>query len=134
MACLTCDREPGRRVIRVRRFLEVHQVAARAVPRGGLVVRACMARRALRRSVLPRQRESRAGVVVELSGAPADGRVATDTCSSEPGCRVIRVRRLLEIRQMAAFAGHRRPGILSADMTRQALHARVLAGQRKSRA
>jgi len=90
--------ESGSDVVRVRRRLEVLQMAGltRRTQRRVLVIH--MTRSAGDRCVFPGQWESRAGVVVECRRNPRRGCVACLAVLREPCCGVIRIRAALVVR------------------------------------
>ena len=91
-----------------------------------------MARCADHRCMLARQREPGL-VVIEIRRLPGRRRMALRTILGKAARHVIRIRRLLIIRQMATDAGCRRPRISPAHVARRADHRRVLPRQRKLR-
>jgi len=97
--------EAGLHVIRIRRALEVLQVTAnaRCVGTGQVVVVVDMALRAGNCRMCPSQRES-SGRVIERRVRPRDRIVALLTSLREAGLHVVRVRRSLEVRQVAVHA------------------------------
>ncbi len=92
-------RKARRNVVWIRSLLEVGKMARRARRSEPGEFPTHVAIRACRRGVLPGQREPRLGVI-KLSTLPLDSRVAETTILREPGGDVIRIRRLLELRQM----------------------------------
>jgi hypothetical protein len=95
--------------------------------------------RGRRRSVRARQRET-GGAVVERSGVPAFGGMASRAIrrrKSGPGGRVYRGGGLLPSRQMASGVAavrlHSRQGVVVVDMARSAGHVGVPVGQQEAR-
>jgi hypothetical protein len=135
MARLAGLRESSRRVRRIIRAIEIRQVAADAsrVRAGQVVIAIHVALRALQGRVRAGQREARRRVIKGRI-APARGCVALLAGLREVGLHVIRVRRAVEIGQVAADAGGVRGGqvVVVIDVALGALQGRVRAGQREA--
>ena len=115
-------------MIRVRRVIEFLGVAREAVCRqcGEVVIHVAGCTR--NSDMRTRQREGRLGVI-ERRGTPRHCRVANGAVRRETGCRVIRVRRLIEIIDVARGASS---GCTRIDIVYMALGAgdrRVSAGE-----
>ena len=117
VALRTGLRKCGLHVIRIRRSLEILQVAADAsrIGAGQVVVAIHVALRALHRCVRPRQREPRSGVIKRCT-VPRSRVVALLAGLREPGLNVIRVRRGIEIFDVARSAISRRADKVAIDM------------------
>ena len=122
-------------MIRLRRALEVLQVAAHAgrIRASEVVVIVDVALCALHRRVRPGQRESRCRVI-EGGAGPRSGVVALLASLREAGTHVVRIRRALEVFQVAADAGRVCAGqvVVAIHVALRALHGGVRARQRKS--
>ena len=89
-----------------------------------------MATAARQRSVRSREREGRLGVV-ERCAQPIHRAVAHRAVRREPGGNVVRIRGLLESREVASRTLQRRSGKLAADVALRALHGGVRSRERK---
>jgi hypothetical protein len=118
-------------VVRACRFLEFQKVARRAGGARANELAAHVAARARRGCVFSGQRELRCRAVVELRARPLRCGVARFTSLRESGCRVVRVRRLLELRHVAIHASCWESGVLAAHVTTRAPRRRVFARQRE---
>ena len=119
-------REPGLHVVRVGRALEILQVAAHAscICAGQAVVVVGVALDALNAAMRTRQRET-GGRVIESRARPRGGVVALRAGLREPGLHVIRLRRALEILQVAAHASCicTSQAVVAVYVTLRALHS-----------
>ena len=134
VALLTGLREIRLHVVRIRRSLEIFQVAADAgsVGAGQIVVTIHVALRALQRRMRACERESR-GRVIEGRVAPRCRSVALLARRREVRLHVIRIGRSVEVRLMAADAGGVGAGqvVVVVDVTLHTSHGRVSARQRE---
>jgi hypothetical protein len=96
-------------VVRVRSFLEIGKVAARAVRRRASVFSSYVTLGALDGGVRTGQRERRV-VVIESRRNPADRGVTNLAFGWKPGSLVIRIRRVVVVGQMARHARRGRAG------------------------
>jgi len=132
---LTGLREPGLYVVRTGRSLEILQVAvdARRLRVRHVVVVVDVALRARHRRVRAGQRETSRGVI-ERRGRPRRRVVALLTGLCEARLHVIRIRRSLEILQVATDAGRVRGGqvVIAVHVALRALHRRVRTAQREA--
>jgi len=123
-------------VIRIRRALEVLQVAVHAVriATGQRVVVVDVALGALQRSMRTCEREARCGVI-EGRARPRRGVMALSAGLGEAGLHVVRIRGPLEVLQVAADASGvgTRQVVVVIDVTLCAGHCRVGPRQRESR-
>jgi len=108
MASNASSGEPGRNVIRVRGLLEISQMAAHAIHRSAGEAIICVTLGTRRGHVGAGEREFGGRVVIEFGAHPLCGCVASNASCGKAGRRMIRVRRLLKIIQMAAgtITGH----------------------------
>jgi hypothetical protein len=125
-------RESGGYVIRILRRLVVLQVAGLASRTQSGILIVHMARGASNAYVFTCQREPRAGVVIECCRSPGSRGVAGLAVLRKTCCGVVRIRRLLVIRQVAARARRTQTCIYAARMALRARRRRVAAGQWKS--
>jgi len=135
MARLASLRDARSHVVRIRGALEILQVAidASRVRACQVVVVIDVALRALHGGMGASQRESSRGVI-KRSLRPRSGVVALLTSLRESRGHVVRVRRGLEIFQMAADTSRVRirQVVVVVDVALRARHGRVSAGQRES--
>ena len=128
--------EARRHVIRIRRPLEVFQVATDTgrVGAGQVVVVIHVALHALHAGVCPGQRES-SGRVIEGGAGPRRGAVALLAGLREARRHVVRIRGALEVFQVAAHARRVRTGqvVVAIHVALRALHAGVRTRQREAR-
>jgi hypothetical protein len=132
MAGLARRREPSGNVVRVRRPLKILQVAGDAGCVRQTVVVVDMAGRARHVHVRARQRKPRC-VVIERRRLPRRRCMAGLARRREPSGNVVRVRRPLEILQVAGDAGCVRQAVVVVDVAGRARHAHVRARQCESR-
>ena len=130
MASNARRRESGRNVIRIRGLLEISQMAAHAIHRSAGELATHVALSTGHGHVSTSERERRLGVI-ELGAEPLRGRVAEGTGGGEPGRRMIRVRGLLEIGQMAPHAIHGRASELPTHVALSASHGHMGASERE---
>ena len=136
VALLTGGREVRLHVARIRRSVEVCLMAAHAsgIRSGQVVIAIHVALRALQRRMRTSERESR-GRVIEGCVTPRRRGVALLTGGREVRLHVIRIRRAVEIRLVAAYASRVCTGqvVIVIDVTLGALQRRVRAGEREAR-
>ena len=101
-------RESSRQMIRVRGLLEIGQMATHAIHRSAGEAVICVTLGTRRGHVGAGEREFGGRVVIELGAHPLCGCMASNASCGKAGRRMIRVRRLLKIIQMAAgtITGH----------------------------
>lgn len=131
VADLALLRDTGRSVVGIGRSLVILQVARNTGVAGQVEVATGVALAALQVGVAAGQRESHR-VVIESGRLPRGRRVTLLASLREPQRNVVRVTRLLEIRQVAAHAGRGRPLVFPADVTGRAVQARVHSRQREA--
>ena len=121
-------------MVRIRRPLEIFQVAVHAGAAIQAVVVVDVALRALQRGVRSGQRKSRRRMV-ECRAGPVGRRMTGLAGGGKPCRRVRRIIRSVEIVLMAADAGGIGAGqvVVPVDMALRALQCRVRTGQRESR-
>ena len=122
------QRESGGFVRRVRRPVEVGEMAIAASRAGQAVVIVEVAPGALLGSVQAHQRETRGGVV-ESSAVPIRRGVTPGTILREVGRLVRRIVGVVEIGLVTAPAGAARQAVVIAHVALRALHAGMSAGQ-----
>ena len=125
-------RKPRGHVVRAGGLLEIGQVAAGALERRRGVVAVHMTLCAVHGRVRAGEREPCRGVV-EFSALPVGCVVAGLARRGESALDVVRIRRLVEIRQVAARAIHGCAGEPAVHVALRALHAGVGAGEGKRR-
>ena len=128
MALFARLREPASNVVRVRGFLECGKVARRTLGGCAHVTAAYVALGALHGGVRTRKWKCCLGVV-KLSIAPGCRVMALHARLRNPCRGVVRISRLLKVRQMAGNALRGQPGKLSGGMALCALRVHVSAGQ-----
>ena len=132
VALLACRREVRLYVIRIRRSVEIRLVAADAcgVGTGQVVIVVHVALRASHGRVSARQRET-GRRVIERRVIPRRSVVALLAGLRESRTDVIRIRRSLEIFQVAAHASCRRQVVVIVDVALSTLQSRVRTGERE---
>jgi len=130
VAGITCRWKSRRRVAGVRGPLKILQVAARTSRRKACKLVVHVALRASHGHMRASQRKRCFGMV-ELGARPRRRRMASGAQSRETGRGVIRIRCLIEIREVAAGAVGRRAGELPSSMTLIAGQIDVCAGKRE---
>ena len=133
MAKNTVLREARGNVVRIRRALEVVQMATGTIFRRAFEHVVCMALLAGNGDVGSGEQELRGGVVVERRPLPLGGVVAGLTDLRKARRHMIGIRRSLELLQVAAHAVLRRPGKLVVYVAALAIHLRVGTRERKLR-
>lgn len=131
MAALAGLRKSVLHVIRIRGALEILEVARDAGGAGQVVVPVDMTLRARGAGVRSGQREANQ-IVVKRRRRPGGGGVTGLAGLRETELHVVRVLRLLEIRQVATDAGGRRALIFSAQVAGGTVEGGVRPGKRKS--
>ena len=133
VALLASCGEGGLHMVRTRGAVVVGQVTGDARRVGGAqsVIAVHMALRAEHRGVRPGEGETRRGVVKRRIG-PRGGGVALQAGGREPRLHVVRIRRPLEIRQMATDAICVGQIVIIIHVTQSTLHCRVRPRQRKA--
>jgi hypothetical protein len=121
-------REPRCRMIRIRRFLEVLQVASDAICAQSGELAAYMAAGAGGCRVFARQREL-CSVVIENRSGPLNGCVASLTSLRKASGDVVWICRLLEVWQVAGNASRGQRRVLVVHMAGRASDGCVFAGQ-----
>ena len=121
MALRTRRRKLRRSVVRVRRRVEVRGVAARAGIRRGGIVATNVAHGALVRNQCVRTVQRVECIVVKRRGYPRLFRMALRTRRRKLRRSVVRIRRRIEVRGVAARAGVRRGGIVATNVAHGAL-------------
>lgn len=124
-------RDSGLGVIGVRRSLEILHVARNAIRRSAGELAVHVALRAGNSHMGAGQREFSERVVIEGRGLPGRGGVAALASLRESRLHVIRIRRLLEIGEMAAHAGRGRSGKLPSYVTGGAIQRNMCSRQRE---
>jgi len=132
VALLTGLRESRLHVIRIRRIVEVLDVARSAIGGRPDKVAIDVALRTGDVGVRARQRELRKGIVIESRRIPRARVVAGLTGSREASLRMRRIVRLVEVRQVAAHASGGRAHKFPADVAGVTVESSVRAHQRKS--
>lgn len=130
MALFAGLRHPSRHVIGIGCLLEVCQVAGDARCRSARILSSHVTLRTLHADVCPCEGKSRP-VVIEVCVAPGIRIVAVLAGLRNSGTDVIRIRRLLEVRQVAGHAGRTQAGEHPAGVALRALRARMRTGQRE---
>ena len=125
-------RETACDVVRIRRAIEIVDVAGCAVLRRACKSAVHMALRARHIHVRTSEGELRQGVVVKLCALPRGRRVAARAVLRESGVHVIRIRRRTKFVRMTTEAIGRSAGVAPAGVTRGAVELRVRAGECKS--
>ena len=123
--------EPGRRMIRVRGLLEIGQMAPHAIHGRASELPTHVALSASHGHMGASEREFGRGIVIELGAEPLCGGMASSASSGKEGRRVIGVRGLLEIGQMAAHTIHGSAGEVIVCVTLAACRSHMGAGERK---
>ena len=134
MALLTGLREIRLHVVWIGRGLEIGEVARHAsrIRAGQGVVPVNVTLTALQSVMRARQSEPRSRVI-ECGAVPTCGVVALLTGLREIGLHVARIVRVLEICQVARYAGCAGQIVVSIDVALGALHSRMRAGQGEAR-
>ena len=126
-------REPRGDVIRIRRLLELRQMTSRALRSKACELSADMTTRAGSGRMLARQRELCGGVVIEHCPSPLRRGVTRFTRLRETRRGMIRIRGLLEIRQVAGRTGCAQSRELAASMAARACCRCVFPCERELR-
>ena len=125
-------REAGSRVSRIICVLEISEVTRHAGCAGQIVIVVNVALGTRHRGVRAGQWESRRRVI-ETRRLPRRGVMATLAGLRESLLHVVRVRRTLEILQVASYAGRAGQIVIVVNVALGTRHSRMRAGQRKSR-